>query len=240
MGMMYLMFDPTYLLVIIGAVICLIAQAKVKSTFSKYSKVKSASGMTGRDAAERMLKNSGINDVRIASTSGSLTDHYDPRNKTVYLSESVYGSSSVAAVGVACHEVGHAIQHAQSYTFLQFRSTLVPVANIGSTLAWPLIAVGLILGGMSDRGSLGLLLIQIGIIAFSLAVLFQIITLPVEFDASRRAMHAIEAYGILSNEESKYTAKVLRAAAYTYLASAAAAILQLLRLIILFGGRRRD
>ena len=233
-------FDPTYLLVIIGAVICLIAQARVKSTFNTYSKVLSKSGMTGAEAAARMLHSAGINNVKIAQVSGTLTDHYDPRSKTVYLSEAVYSKNSVAAVGVACHECGHAIQDAEDYGFMRFRANLVPVANIGSTLAWPLIIIGVVIGGMGSFGTIGYYAIQIGIILFSAAVLFQIITLPVEINASGRALQAIERNGILSDEEKKLTHKVLKAAAYTYIASAASAILQLLRLIILFGGRRRD
>ena len=233
-------FDSTYLLVIIGAVICLIAQARVKSTFNKYSKVLSKTGMTGAEAAARMLHNAGLNNVKIAPVSGSLSDHYDPRNKTVYLSETVYGKASVAAVGVACHECGHAIQDAENYGFMRFRSNLVPVANIGSTLAWPLIIIGVAIGGMSQMGGIGYYAIQIGIILFSAAVLFQLVTLPVEFNASDRALKAIEKYGILSDDEKKLTYKVLRAAALTYVAAAASAILQLLRLILLFGGKRRD
>lgn len=237
---MFSYFDPTYILVIIGAVICLIAQARVKSTFNTYSKVLSKSGMTGAQAAERMLRNAGISDVRIAKVSGSLTDHYDPRNKTVFLSEPVYDKTSVAAVGVACHECGHAIQDAEGYSFMRFRASLVPVANIGSTLAWPIIVIGIVIGGMSNFGSIGYYAIQLGIILFSLAVLFQIVTLPVELNASNRAMKAIETYGILGDDERKFTYKVLKAAAYTYIASAASSILQLLRLILLFGGKRRD
>ena len=233
-------FDPTYLLVIIGAVICLIAQAKVKSTFNKYSQVLSKSGMTGVEAAAKMLRNAGISNVKIAKVSGTLTDHYDPRNKTVYLSEPVYDKTSVAAVGVACHECGHAIQDADNYGFMRFRANLVPVANIGSTLAWPLIIIGVVIGGLGNFGTIGYYAIQAGIILFSMAVLFQIVTLPVELNASDRALKAIEKNGILGDDEKKLTYKVLKAAAYTYIASAASAILQLLRLILIFGGRRRD
>lgn len=237
-GMMY--FDPTYILVIIGVVLCLIASARVKTTFQKYSKVRSASGLTGAQAAERMLQKAGITDVSIRPVSGNLTDHYDPKTKTVNLSESVYHSSSVAAVGVACHECGHAIQDNRAYFPLTLRSTLVPVANFGSMLSWPLIVLGLILGGFSVQTGIGYYLIQVGIILFSLAVCFQLVTLPVEFNASKRAVNMIAATGMLTDEESHYTKKVLSAAALTYVASAAAAILQLLRLIILFGGRDRD
>ena len=228
-------FDPTYLLVLIGAVICLIASARVKTTFQKYSQYRSMSGMTGAQSAERILRSAGINDVTIHHVSGSLTDHYNPAKKTLNLSDSVYGSASVAAVGVAAHECGHAIQHHQGYAPLTIRSAIVPVANIGSTLAWPLILIGLL---FTQRT--GSTLIQIGILCFSFAVLFQLITLPVEFNASSRALAILGQQGILSESELPYTKKVLGAAALTYVASAAAAILQLLRLVLLFGGRRSD
>ncbi len=228
-------FDPTYFLVLIGAVICLIASARVKTTFQKYSQYRSMSGMTGAQAAERILRSAGINDVTIHHVSGSLTDHYNPAKKTLNLSDSVYGSASVAAVGVAAHECGHAIQHQQGYAPLALRSAIVPVANIGSTLAWPLILIGLL---FTQRT--GSTLINIGIFCFSFAVLFQLVTLPVEFNASSRALAILGQQGILSESEIPYTKKVLGAAALTYVASAAAAILQLLRLVLLFGGRRSD
>lgn len=231
-GYYYGWFDPTYYLVIIGAVICMIASARVNSTYNKYSRYRSMSGMTGAQAAERILHSAGIYDVTVQHVSGKLTDHYDPRNKTLNLSDSVYSSASVAAVGVAAHECGHAIQHQKHYAPLTIRSAIVPVANFGSTLAWPLIILGLIFG-------VGSFLINLGIIFFSFAVLFQLVTLPVEFNASRRAVNILGETGILGQEELGYTKKVLRAAAYTYVASAAAAILQMLRLILLFGGRRR-
>ena len=170
----YYYFDPTYILVIIGAVICLIASAKVKSTFKKFNKVRSMSGMTGAQAAERILHAAGIYDVTVQHISGNLTDHYDPRNKTLSLSDSVYGSASVAAVGVAAHECGHAIQHQQSYAPLTIRSAIVPAANFGSFISWPLIVIGFFI-----TSSTGSLLINIGILCFSLTVLFQIVTLPV-------------------------------------------------------------
>ena len=225
-------WDPTYFLIIIGAIICLIASARVRTTYNKYGRVASMTGMTGAQAAARILQSEGITDVRIGRVSGSLTDHYDPRSKTLNLSDSVYGSTSVAAIGVAAHECGHAIQHHRGYFPLRFRGALVPVANFGSTLAWPLIIIGIFINGY--------FFIQVGIIFFSLAVLFQLVTLPVEFNASRRAMRKIDALGILGDRELRLTGKVLRAAALTYVASAAASILQLLRLIILFGGRRND
>lgn len=228
-------FDPTYMLVIIGAVICMIASAKVNSTYGRYSQVRSYSGMTGAQAAQKVLHHAGIYDVRIEHVSGKLTDHYDPRNKVLRLSDSTYHSPSVAAVGVAAHECGHAIQHAQGYAPLNFRSALVPVANFGSKIAWPLILIGLFL--TSETSSL---LINIGILAFSMAVLFQLVTLPVEFNASSRALTLLGDTGILNSDELPMTRKVLSAAALTYVASAAAAILQLLRLVLLFGNRRDD
>jgi hypothetical protein len=228
-------FDYTYILVLIGAVICMIASARVKSTFNKYSKYRSMSGMTGAQAAELILQRAGINDVQIGHVSGSLTDHYNPRTKTVNLSDSVYNSNSVAAVGVAAHECGHVIQHATNYAPLNFRTALVPAANIGSTLAWPLILLGLLFNNRSS-----MTFINIGILLFSLAVLFQLVTLPVEFNASARALRQLETQGILGDQELVYTRKVLSAAALTYVASAASAILQLLRIILLTGGKRRD
>lgn len=228
-------FDPTYFLVIIGAIICMIASARVKTTFNKYSRYRSRTNMTGKEAARRVLHSAGITDVTIRHVPGSLTDHYDPRNKTLNLSDSVYDSTSVAAIGVAAHECGHAIQHQKDYAPLSIRSAIVPVANIGSTLAWPLIIIGLLFSSAT-----GSFLIKLGIICFSLAVLFQLVTLPVEFDASRRAVNILGNTGILSQEELPMTKKVLGAAALTYVAGAAAAILQLLRLILLFGGRNDD
>ncbi|NBH15420.1 zinc metallopeptidase [Lachnospiraceae bacterium] len=228
-------FDPTYILVVIGAVICLIASARVKATFRKYDKVRSMSGMTGAQAAERILQTAGIRDVSIEHISGELTDHYDPRNKVLRLSDSTYGSSSVAAVGVAAHECGHAIQHQKNYAPLSLRSAIVPVANIGSTLAWPLIVIGLFI-----TSNTGTLLINIGILCFSLAVLFQLVTLPVEFNASGRALRILGDTGILGADELAKTRKVLKAAALTYVAGAAASILQLLRLLFLSSGRRND
>lgn len=228
-------FDTTYFLVIIGAIICLIASARVKSTFQKYSSYRSFSGLTGAQAAERILQSAGIYDVQIKRVSGNLTDHYDPRNKTLNLSESVYNATSVAAVGVAAHECGHAIQHATKYVPLSLRSAFVPVANIGSVLAWPVILIGLFINSSSSG-----LIINTGIFLFSFAVIFQLITLPVEFNASHRALVQLRELNILGEQELRYTRKVLSSAALTYVASAAAAILQLLRIVLLFGGRRRN
>lgn len=227
-------WDPTYLLVLIGAVISLIASARVKTTFHKYSKIRSRANMTGAQAAQRVLHSAGIYDVTIQHVAGSLTDHYDPRNKTLNLSDSVYGSASVAAIGVAAHECGHAIQHQEGYSPLNLRSALVPAANFGSAAAWPLIILGIVLGGAGN------LFCKIGIAFFCAAVLFQLVTLPVEFNASSRAVRILGSTGILSGQELPYTKKVLKAAALTYVAGAAAAILQLLRLLFIVGGRSRD
>ena len=228
-------FDPTYLLILIGAVICMIASARVKTTFNKYAQYRSMSGMTGAQAAEQILRAAGIYDVRVQHISGNLTDHYHPGKKTLNLSDSVYNSTSVAAIGVAAHECGHAIQHQQGYFPLNLRTAIVPVANIGSSLAWPLILIGLLFS--RNTGSL---LIQIGILCFSFAVLFQLVTLPVEFNASSRALAMLGKQGILNESELPYTKKVLSAAALTYVAGTAASLLQLLRLVLLFGGRRND
>lgn len=231
----YYYWDPTYILVVIGAVICMIASARVKGTFNKYSQLRSMSGMNGAQAAQRVLQAAGIYDVQVRHVSGSLTDHYDPRTKTVNLSDPVYNATSVAALGVAAHECGHAIQHAKSYAPLSIRSALVPIANFGSMLAWPVILIGLLFNTRSSG-----LIIDIGILLFSAAVLFQLVTLPVEFDASRRALVMLRTQGILADDELKYTRRVLKSAALTYVASAAAAILQLLRIILITNGRRRD
>lgn len=229
----YRYFDPTYLLVIFGAILSLLASAKVKSTFAKYSQVRSLSGMTGAQAAERILHSAGIYDVSIQRVEGNLTDHYDSRSKVLRLSDSVYDNPSVASVGVAAHECGHAIQDNTNYAPLRLRGALVPVANIGSTVSWPLILIGLLMGGSQT-------LITIGIIMFSFAVLFHLVTLPVELNASSRAVAILGETGILHGEELGQTRKVLSAAALTYIAGAATMILQLLRLLILFGNRRND
>lgn len=231
----YYYWDPTYILVVIGAVICMIASARVKGTFNKYSQLRSMSGMNGAQVAQRVLQAAGIYDVQVRHVSGSLTDHYDPRTKTVNLSDPVYNATSVAALGVAAHECGHAIQHAKNYAPLSIRSALVPIANFGSMLAWPVILIGLLFNTRSSG-----LIIDIGILLFSAAVLFQLVTLPVEFDASRRALVMLRTQGILADDELKYTRRVLKSAALTYVASAAAAILQLLRIILITNGRRCD
>lgn len=233
MGYMY-RFDATYILVLIGAILTLLAQARMQSTFSKYSKIRSGSGMNGAAVARRILDMNGLGDVAVNHISGNLTDHYNPADRTVNLSDATYNSYSVAAVSVAAHECGHAIQHSENYVALSFRSLIFPLANLGSTLAWPIIIIGVILGNM------GSVMIQIGIIMFSLAVLFQLITLPVEFDASARALKRLNEYGILPYEEESGAKQVLFAAALTYVAAASSSILQLLRLVLLFGGRRND
>lgn len=224
--------DPTYFLLIIGALLSLAASTRLRSTFAIYRKVRSASGLTGADAARRILRAAGITDVQVVPIRGNLTDHYDPRTRQVGLSEDVYDKTSLAAVGVAAHECGHAIQHSINYAPLNIRTAIVPLANIGSNLSWPLFLAGLIFSVEP--------LINIGILLFSLAVLFQVVTLPVEYNASSRALRMLESTGILSPDENKGAKKVLSAAALTYVAAVAASILQLLRLIILSGGRRRD
>ena len=228
----YRFFDPTMILVLIGVVLSMAASAKVQSTFAKYSRVRSMTGMTGAEAAKRLLNSQGIYDVQVRKVAGNLTDHYDPRNKTLNLSESVYDSPSVAAIGVAAHECGHAMQDNVGYVPLKLRGAIVPVANIGSQAAFPLIIIGVLIGGMGSP------LVNIGLILFSLAVIFQLITLPVELNASRRAITLLDQVGILGGQEVNQTRKVLGAAALTYVAALAASVLQLLRLVILFGGRR--
>ena len=234
-GPMYMFYDPTYVLVLIGVVISLIASARVQTTFKRYNQVRSMSGYTGASAAEAVLHRAGIRDVRIEHVAGNLTDHYDPRHKVLRLSDSVYNSSSIAAIAVACHEVGHACQDAKNYVPLKLRSAIVPVVNIGTQVAWIFIILGLFFSRQS-----GDLLLLIGVIAFSTGVAFQLITLPVEFNASRRALVMLQDTGILREDELRQGKKVLKAAALTYVAGAAAAILQLLRILIIVGGRRRD
>lgn len=226
-------YDTTYILVLIGALLSMWASARVNSTYKKYAQVRSASGLTGAEAARRILNGAGIYDVRIEHISGNLTDHYDPRGKVLRLSDTVYGSPSVAAIGVAAHECGHAIQHDQGYAPLQIRSAIVPVANIGTKAAFPIILLGLFFGSSYT-------LIQVGLLCFACGTLFQLITLPVEFNASARAVDILGNTHMLSDTELGSTKKVLSAAAMTYVAAAAASILSLLRLVLLFGGRRRD
>lgn len=224
-------WDSTYILVIIGAAISAIASANVNSTFRKYNDLGNYRGYQAQEVAQMMLRDAGIFDVQIEHVRGNLTDHYDPRNKVLRLSDSVYGSDSVAAIGVAAHECGHAIQHQVGYGPLKLRSLSVPVANFGSTLSWPIIILGLILGNETLAG--------IGVLLFTFVVAFQLITLPVEFNASSRAMEVLEGHQILVDEELTGASKVLKAAALTYVAALFAAILQLLRLVMLVN-RRRD
>lgn len=230
--MLYYYYDFTYILVIIGVVLCLGASAHVNRVMNKYSKVGNSTGLTGAEAARRILNNEGLYNVQIECLQADSGDHYDPRTNTVRLSYGNYNHATVTAVGVAAHECGHAIQHARGYAPLNFRTALVPVVNIGSRLGIPIIILGVIL-------SYNNVLIQIGIWAFSLSVLFQLVTLPVEFNASARAVAKIDQYGLMNTEENNGCKKVLSAAAMTYVAAAASSILQLLRLILLFGNRRR-
>ena len=225
-------FDPTYLLVLIGVVLCMIASARVKTTYKKYEKVGSRSGYTADQVAYMILRNAGITDVSIHHISGDLTDNYNPKEHTLKLSDSVYGSRSIAAIGVAAHECGHAIQHANAYAPLTIRSAIIPAANIGSAISWPLILIGLLIPRVDY-------LITLGIILFSLVVVLQFVTLPVEFNASRRAMAILEGSGYLYPDELKGARSVLTAAAMTYVAAMVSASLQLLRLVLLFGNRRR-
>lgn len=228
----YYMWDPTYILVIIGLLLTLGASGLVNVTFAKYKKQYCMSGLTGAQAAERILRGAGIMDVQIRHISGNLTDNYNPSTKVLSLSDSVYNSNSVAAVGVAAHECGHAIQHAKEYAPIKVRSALVPVVNIASYASWPVILLGVFMSW--NQG-----LITLGILLFSASVLFSLVTLPVEFDASHRAIKILDQSGILSTREVGQAKKVLGAAALTYVASAAAMILQLLRLILIFGGDDR-
>lgn len=226
-------WDPTYILIIIGIIITLIASGKMNSTFSRYSKVHSHTGLTGAQAATKILNQAGIFDVVVERVSGNLTDHYDPRSKVLRLSDATYNATSVAAIGVAAHECGHAMQDKESYAPLKIRGSLVPVASIGSNLSWVFIILGIVLGANQT-------LLNIGILLFSLAVLFQLVTLPVEFNASSRALKALRGSAMMYEDELEDTRKVLSAAALTYVASAAAAVLSLLRLVLLFGGSRDD
>lgn len=230
--MPYYYYDFTYILVIIGMVLCLGASFRVNSVMKKYGKVGNSTGITGAEAARRILNNEGLYNVQIECLQSDSGDHYDPRSNTVRLSYQNFNEATVTAVGVAAHECGHAIQHAKGYSPLNFRTALVPVVNIGSRLGMPIIILGMLLSWNN-------VLIQIGIWAFSLSVLFQLVTLPVEFNASSKAIAKIDQYGLVSVEENKGCKKVLSAAAMTYVAAAASSILQLLRLILLFGGNRR-
>lgn len=231
-------FDWTYLVLVLPCVIfSLWASSSVNSTFKKYSTQYSTRRITGAQAAQRVLSMNGVNAVRIERINGELTDHYDPTSNVIRLSESVYDNTSTAAIGVACHEAGHAVQYAQNYRPIKLRAAIVPITNIGSKLAMPLILLGLLLTAMGD---VSYFFIYLGIACFGLSLVFQLITLPVEFNASRRAMVAIEQAELLTGEEQKGAKKTLRAAAMTYVAATAVALAQLLRLLILFGRRSDD
>ena len=226
--------DWTYLVIVLPCVLLSIwASANVNSTFKKYANQFSSRRITGADAAQRVLVANGVRGVRIERVSGDLTDHFDPKSNVIRLSDSVYDSTSTAAIGVACHEAGHAVQYAVHYAPMKFRAVIIPITNIGSTLAMPLILIGFLFTAFES-------LITVGILCFSLSVVFQLVTLPVEFNASRRAMQAIESANILTREEQKGARKTLTAAALTYVAATIVAAAQLLRLVLLFGGRRRN
>ena len=230
-------FDWTYVVLVLPCLILsLWASSSVNSTFNKYSKQYSRRNLTGAQAAERVLRANGVYNVRIERISGNLTDHFDPKTNVIRLSDSVYGSTSTAAIGVACHEAGHAVQYAQHYAPIKLRATLVPITNLGSKISMPLILLGLVL---SFLGEMSYFFVYLGIACFGLSVLFQFVTLPVEFNASRRAMQAIESTQLLTEEEQRGARKTLTAAAMTYVAATATALAQMLRLLVLFGGRRR-
>ena len=234
----YYGFDMTYLILVLPFVILsLWASSNVNSTFRKYSQQMSRRHISGAQAAQRVLTANGVTGVRIERVHGNLTDHFDPRTNVIRLSDSVYDSTSTAAIGVACHEAGHAVQYAQHYAPIKLRAAIIPVTNIGSKLAMPLILLCVL---FSAFGYMSYSLVYLGIACFGLSLLFQLVTLPVEFNASRRAMEAIESAGILTDEEQKGARKTLTAAAMTYVAATALALMQLLRLIMLFGGRRRN
>ena len=231
-------FDWTYVVLVLPCIIfSLIASSSVNSTFKKYSQQFSRRGITGAQAAERVLRANGVTGVQITRVAGNLTDHYDPKSNVIRLSDSVYSSTSTAAIGVACHEAGHAVQYAQSYAPIKLRAAIIPVTNLGSILAMPLILIGLLLYAF-ESVSYGF--VYLGIACFGLSLVFQLITLPVEFNASRRAIRAIEDGELLTTEEQRGARKTLTAAAMTYVAATAVALAQLLRLLVLFGRRRND
>ena len=236
--MFYYGFDMTYVILVMPCIIfAMWASARVNSTFRRYSNMHSRSGLTGAQAAQKVLTDNGVYGVRVEHVSGNLTDHYDPKSNVIRLSDQVYNNTSAAAIGVACHEAGHAVQYANNYAPIKLRAAIIPVTNFGSMIAMPLILLGLLLSYMAD---FSYIFVYIGIACFGLSLVFQLITLPVEFNASRRAMQAIAGRGILTAEEQKGASKTLTAAAMTYVAAVAVAAAQLLRLILLFGGRRRN
>ena len=234
----YYGFDWTYLVLVLPCLLLSMwASSSVNSTFQKFSKVYSIRRLTGAQAAQRVLAANGVTGVQIQRISGKLTDHFDPKSNVIRLSDPVYDSTSVAAIGVACHEAGHAVQYAQHYAPIKLRAAIIPITNFGSKLAMPLILAGVLL---SYLGNFSYTLVYLGIACFSLSLVFQLVTLPVEFNASRRAMNAIENTGILTIEEQRGARKTLTAAAMTYVAATAVSLAQLVRLLVLFGGRRRD
>ena len=237
----YYGFDWTYVYLVLPCVLLsLWASANVNSTFKKYSKQYSQRRLTGAEAAQRVLSANGVHGVRIEKVSGNLTDHYDPRTNVIRLSDNVFGNTSTAAIGVACHEAGHAVQYAEGYFPIKVRAAIIPVTNFGSKLAMPLILLGILFSAFSYMGDT---LVYLGIACFGLSLVFQLVTLPVEFNASRRAIQSIEQGNMLTEEERKGARKTLRAAALTYVAATATALAQLLRLLVIFGGnnrRRRD
>ena len=234
----YYGIDWTYLVLVLPVLILsMIASARVNSTFNRYSSQISSRRITGAQAAQRVLQANGVSGVRIERVNGNLTDHYDPKANVIRLSDNVYDNPSTAAIGVACHEAGHAVQYAQNYGPIKLRAAIIPVTNIGSRLAMPLILIGVLL---TSLGEFSTILIYIGIACFSLSLIFQLVTLPVEFNASRRAMDAIDSMNILTDEEQQGARKTLRAAAMTYVMATLAAFTQLLRLVLLFGRRRRN
>lgn len=238
--MPFFYFDPTYILVIIAYVIALIAQTKVKSTYAKYSGVLNRAGLSGADAADAVLRSGGAFGVRIEGTQGELTDHFDPKVNVIRLSEGVYNKRTVAAAGVAAHEAGHALQYAEGYSLIKLRAAIIPVCNIAANLSWPLIIIGLFLSYSAGlEGDIGITMIHLGIFAFSFAVLFQLITLPVELNASRRALAALRSDGRFTEDELQGAKKVLTAAALTYVAALAGSILQLLRILIIASSRSK-
>lgn len=230
-------YDPTMIILIPAMIFALFAQSKVKSAFNRYSKVRNMKNLTGAEAARRMLDYNGLHDVQINAIRGSLTDHYDPRRRVLNLSQTVYGVNSVAAVSVACHEAGHAIQHAQGYAPLKIRNSIVPAVNFASRLTWPMILIGIILlgAGSYEMAIFGNLLFNIGVIAFAAIVAFHAVTLPVEFDASNRAIRKMEELGLVAEEDIPGSKKVLRAAALTYVAALATAVANLLRILAIRG-----
>jgi Zn-dependent membrane protease YugP len=235
--MPYFYFDWTYMVLVLPCIILsLWASSNVKSTFNRYSKQYSSRRITGADAANRVLSANGVTGVRIERVTGNLTDHFDPKTNVIRLSDSVYNSTSTAAIGVACHEAGHAVQYAKSYGPIRLRAAVIPVTNFGSRIAMPLILLGVLLSAFMEASYT---LVYLGIACFGLSLVFQLVTLPVEFNASRRALNAIESGELLTQDEQRGAKKVLTAAAMTYVAATAVSLAQLLRLVLIFGGRRR-